>query len=177
MAVIAVPGTTANSYVSNTAAVALWSNDQRKQDYPTAEADQDRVLTGATTLLDDVYGESYNGEIHDTSFALYWPRENVTDPRTRQRITDFTTFPADIARATALQAYHLFKNDRQQESADFLSGIRSQELEGVGRIERASVSEQRSALTRPTIHPEVARIMAKWTTGGFSQYSSNMARG
>lgn len=178
MAVISQPPSpTSNSYISNADAVAIWQNDARKTDYPTVEADQDRALRSATQLLDDIYGTSYKGAIYNTSYALYWPRTGVEDPRTERDITDFTTYPADIARATALQAYHLFKNDRQVETADLVSANIRERLEGVGEIERGSVAQQRLAASRPAIHEEVARIMRNWVNGGTSQYSSIMVRG
>lgn len=178
MAVISQPPSpTSNSYISNADAVAVWSGDARKQDYPTVEADQDRFLRGATQLLDDVYGAAYKGDIQNADNALYWPRTGVTNPRIMRTITDFTVYPADIARATALQAYHMFKNDRQQETSDIVSANIRERLEGVGEIERGSVAQQRLAASRPAIHEEVARIMRNWVNGGTSQYSSIMVRG
>lgn len=177
MAVDSVPSPTANSYISNADAIAVWQSDPYKLDYASVITDQDIALKSATALLDDIYGDSYKGAIYDTSYTLYWPRTGVTDPRTKQSITDYTTYPSDIARATALQAYHICANDRQAETADLVSSNTREKLDGVGEVERGSTSEQRKALSRPTIHPEVARIMDNWVTGTTSAYSSVMSRG
>ncbi len=178
MSVISTPGTTANSYASNAQFVTFMENDPwKKDDYPTGVADQDRALISATQLLDDVYGDKYKGTIYDTTYALYWPRTGVTDPRTGLDITTYTTFPYDLMRATALQAYHLFQNDRQQETADAVSLNKREKLDGVGEVERFDTSEQRSVLDRPAIHPEVSRIMAKWVDSASGKYSSVMDRG
>lgn len=177
MSVDAVPGVSATSYVSNADAIIVWQNDPYKQDFPTVEADQDRALITATQMLDDVYGDQYKGIIYNTTYALFWPRTGVIDHRTGLLITDFAAFPVDIARATALQAYHVNKNNRQEESADRVSTNVREKLDGVGEIERADTSDQRSATDRPAIHPEVSRIMSRWVTGGSSQYSSVMSRG
>lgn len=177
MAVDAIPSPTANSYISNADAIAIWSADPYKLDYAAVITDQDIALKTATSMLDDVYGASYKGAIQDADNALYWPRTGVTDSRTGVLITDYTDYPADLKRATALQAYHLYANNRETESADLVSTNVREKLDGVGEIERASVSQQRSATNRPTIHPEVARIMSPYVTGGTSVYSSVMSRG
>lgn len=177
MSVISTPGITANSYASNALFVSVCSSDPYKQDYTVVEAEQDRALITATQLFDDMYGDRYKGEIYDTDYALYWPRTGVTDPRTGLEITVYTAYPDDLARATALQAYHIDKNDRQIESADQSSAVKRQKLEGVGEVEYSSTTEQKQANYRSVIHHEVSRIMAKWVDGGISPYSAVMTRG
>lgn len=176
MAVDAIPSPTANSYISNADAIAIWSADPYKLNYAAVVTDQDIALKTATAMLDDVYGTSYKGTIQDADNALYWPRTGVTDPRTGALITDYTDYPSDIKRAAALQAYHLYANNRETESADLVKSVKSTK---VGPIEKeyADVSQQRSATNRPVIHPEVARIMSPYVTGGTGLYSSDMGRG
>jgi hypothetical protein len=177
MSVDSIPSATANSYISNADAISVWSNDPYKLDYATVITDQDIALKAATTMLDDVYGDYYNGVIYDTSYSLYWPRERVNDPRTGEPITDYASYPSDLARATALQAYHISAHNRQEETADLVSANTREKLDGVGEVERGTTGQQRSALSRPTIHPEVARIMSNFVTGGTSQYCGDMVRG
>lgn len=177
MAVIAnPPSPTSNSYISNADAIAIWSADPYKLDFNAIITDQDIALKTATAMLDDVYGASYKGTLHDADNSLYWPRTGVTDPRTGVVITDYTDYPADIKRATALQAYHLYANNRETESADLISTNVKEKLDGVGEIERGTTAEQRSATNRPVIHPEVARIMGPYVTGRTSEFSSMMGR-
>lgn len=178
MAVIAnPPSPTSESYVSTDDAITIWQNDPYKNlDFNTIITDQDIALKTATAMLDDVYGSSYKGIIEDADNALYWPREGVTDPRTGDLITDYTDYPADIKRATALQAYHLYKNNRETESADLVKAVKRTKVDVIEK-EYADVSQQRSATNRPVIHPEVARIMGPYVTGGTSTYSSTMGRG
>lgn len=177
MAVDAIPSPTANSYCSNAYAVEVWSNDPYKQDYATVIADQDIALKSATALLDDVYGENYHGKIYDTSYALYWPRTGVTDPRTGLVNTDYTVFPIQLARATALQAYHLSKTNRQSELADSVTGVKRERVEGAVEVEYATPADQKQAEYRPVIHEEVDRIMAQFVTGGTSSSIQIMSRG
>lgn len=177
MAVDSIPSPTANSYTSNADAITIWQSDPYKLDYAAVITDQDIALKSATALLDDIYGDSYKGAIYDTSYALYWPRTGVIDSRTGLLIDDFTSYPDDLARATALQAYHLYANNRQAESADLVSSNMREKLDGVGEVERGTTSEQKQATSRPTIHPEVARIMSKYVTGGTSSFTSVMSRG
>jgi|21_taG_2_1085346.scaffolds.fasta_scaffold09838_5 hypothetical protein len=177
MAVNATPSPTANSYVSNSDAIAIWQNDPRKQDYPAVEADQDRFLMSATAILDDMYGAYYKGTLQNANNALYWPRTGVEDPRTKAVATSYSAYPPDIARATAMQAYHLYKHDRQVEKADRVSANKREKLDGVGEIERGSTSEQSQATVRPVIHPEVSRVMRNFVNGVVSPYVSVMSRG
>lgn len=177
MSVISIPSSTANSYASNAEAIAVWSIDPHKTDYPTVETSQDQALRTATQQLDDTYGDKYKGELYDATFALYQPRTGVTDPRTGVIITDYTVYQDDIKRATAIQAYYVFKNDRDAESADLVSTNTSEKLEGVGSVSRGTTSEQIQATNRSLIHDEAARIMTKWVDGITSKYSTVIERG
>lgn len=157
MSVIATPSPTADSYCSNADAVAIWSADVDKSDYPTDETIQDSVLRKATRQLDQKYGSSYAGQIYDASYSLYWPRTGVIDQRTGRAITDYTVYPDFMIQAVALQAYYLSKGSRTEEAV--ISTNISETLEGVGSVTRASVSEQKQAAYTSVIHPEVAAIM------------------
>lgn len=179
MAVIAnPPSPTSNSYVSNADAIAIWSSDPYKQDYPSDVARQDLVLISATNAINDLYQTQFIGTIADADNALYWPRNNVPNPRTG---IDFPTdaYPDILARAAALYAYYIDKSNRNTEIQPIQQGpVIEQTLEGVGTQRFASpttVPIQRMS----TVPPEVSRIIAPLISGssgqGFS--TSVMSRG
>jgi len=175
MAVDSVPSATANSYISNADAIAVWEADPYKQDYATVITDQDVALIASTTMLDDIYGASYDGKLYDASYSLYWPRTGVIDNRTGVLITDYTSYPTDLARATALQAYHISKTDRQTESADQVSAVKREKVDVI-EVEYQTTSEQKQANYRTVIHPEVERIMSKFVSGSASGFTNVMYR-
>ncbi len=177
--VISTPSPSANSYASNAEAVAIWAADPYKAgDAPATEARQDLVLIASTNAINDHYQTRFRGAITNAENALYWPRNNVPNPRTGQ---NFATddYPDILKRATALYAYYIDKSNRNVETPTIEQGpVIEQSLEGVGTIRFAqptTIPLQRL----PVIPSEVNRILAPLVTGtsgsGFS--TSIMERG
>lgn len=165
MAVNAVPSPSSNSYASNAFAVSLWQVDPHKTDFPTVEADQDSVLISATNQLNDTYQTSWKGKITDAANALYWPRNEVEDPRTGEYYST-DSYPDILQRATAILAYYIYKGNRNSEIKTQPSGpIIKKKLEGVGEFEYAeptTLSVQRI----DSIPEEVKRIISPLIEGG-----------
>lgn len=170
--VISDVGATANSYVSVADTLVYWSLDPYKKDNTYLEEDIAVSVIAATNQLNSEYWDKYNGYLYDTSYALHFPRTSVRDSRGVE-ITDYTTFPAELGRAVAMQAWYMLEEDRTSEVAT--SNVKKLEMDGLGSKEFFSTSQQMS-LKKKVIHEEVEKILGPYISTGSGKYSSFLGR-
>lgn len=173
--VVSDPGATANSYISLASAKSYWDSDPNKDYSGIADETLAKALITATLLLDAHYGGRYKGLLYDDSYALFWPRTDVTDPR-GVAITDYTVFPVQLGLAVAEQAYYGAQSDREAEAE--LTGVSMERVEGAITVQYASASDQRIAASKPLFVDRVEALIAPFLIGGGGgRYVGFMTRG
>lgn len=140
--VISDPGPTANSYSAIQYYKDYLANDPHKDISLQTDDEIAQSLLNATAILDTEYGstEKYEGTLYDATYALYWPRDDVEDVRTKEVIDDFATFPTVLQSATAVMGWYVQQNARYAEvnapgqlpDGAIVGNIDEQELTGTG---------------------------------------------
>lgn len=172
--IISDVGTTANSYISVADAKAYYDTDPNKDYSAITDETLAKALITATLLTDAYYGAKYKGDLYDSTYALFWPRTSVYDPR-GVAITDYTVFPTQLGYAVAEQAYFGATTNREAELT--ISGVLSQTLEGVGSQTYQSASDQRIAGSKPLFVARAQQLIAPFVVGGGSAYVGTLQRG
>lgn len=174
--VISDVGPTANSYSSIADIKAQWDKNPNI-DYSSLDDEAiGQLAILATESLDLEYGSDYAGTLYDADYALFWPRVGVYDRR-GVAITDYTVFPSDLANAVAAQAWWLNQVDFIALGATSVSGIKMQELEGLGKKEYFDIGSQRSALYKSPVSKDANKWLEGLVVGGTGGYTSVMQRG
>lgn len=171
--VISDVGSTANSYASVAYTKSIWLLDQFKKDYTFTDEDIGRAVISATKTFDKAYWNSYLGTLFDESYALFFPRTGISDSR-KVAILDYTSFPAEIAEATAIQAYYLASSDRNAEIDPSL--VKQMKMDGLGSKEYFSVGSQLNA-KKNLIAEEASLIISPYILSSGGKYSSLFLRG
>lgn len=172
--VISDVGATANSYASIAFTKTLWSIDPYKDVGTFTDEDIGRALIAATKQINAEFGSMFAGSFYDDTYALFFPRESISDSRGVD-ITDMTVFPDEIIEATAVQAWYVNESNRLAEPT--VTGVKKQEMDGLGSQEFFSPGIQSSAKS-PVISEETRKIVAPYTIGGLSsRYTMLMGRG
>lgn len=176
--VISTPSDTANSYAAIDFVKAQWDVNPNI-DYSSLDDETiGNLAIYATQFIDNEYASSYNGEIYDDSYALFWPRTGAVDRR-GVPITDYTVFPEDLQKAIAAQAWYLNSIDllSSETTTGAISGVKSKSFEGLGSKEYFSVSEQRTALYKSRVCTDARNYLESLVTGSSSPYTNVMQRG
>ena len=174
--VISDVGENANSYSSVANVKEQWDKNPNI-DYSALDDEAiGQLAILATESLDLEYGTDYAGTLYNNEYALFWPRVGVKDRR-GVAITDYTVFPRDLANAVAAQAWWLNQVDFVALGVSSLSGIKSQELEGLGKKEFFDIGSQRSALYKSPVSKDANKWLEGLVIGGTGGYTSVMMRG
>lgn len=169
-------GANANSYVSVSYIKSQWSVDPNKVFSSLTDEDIAKLAIYATSIFDAELWAMYDGDLFNTSYALFWPRANVQDSR-GVRITDMTVFPNDLKKAVAEQSWYL--NDNDVFAQVQISGVKQQVLEGVGSKTFYDLGELRSALSKSIISDLASKLVSPLLIGQSygSKYSNHIVRG
>jgi len=171
--VISDVGATANSYVSVADTKVFWLTDPYKIIGTITDEEIAKAVITATKQIDLVYGKSFNGELYDETYSLFFPRLYLYDSR-GVSITDYTIFPKEIAEATALQAWYVLQSNRVADNS--VTGVKKQGMDGLGYQEYFSPNAQLSA--KPSIiQDEVSLVLEPYVSSGTGKYSMTVGRG
>lgn len=138
------PGPNANSYSAIQFYKDYLANDPHKDISLQTDDEIAQSLINSTATLDTEYGDTqqYDGTLYDSTYALCWPREGVTDIRTDELIDEYTAFPAALQKATAVMAWYVQAGARYVEDSapgqvpdgTVVGNIDEKELDGTGKI-------------------------------------------
>lgn len=174
MALDNIPSPTANSYSSLADAKAYWDLN-RHIDYSSyTDRELEQALIFATATLDVEFGSKYAGELYDESYALFWPRTGVYDSR-GIAITDYTTFPTQLAQATACFAFTTLLEDRTAEVS--VDAVVEKSMDGLGSVKYDSYGAKRAAATKTVVPNQCAKILGSLITSSTSSYVEFLSRG
>lgn len=171
--VISDVGPTANSYASVEDTKASWAIDPYKKDHQFTDDEIGMALILATKQINTKYWSMFLGNLYDETYALLFPRENISDSRGVE-ITDFTIFPVEVSEATSVQAYYSASSNRQEEIS--VSGVKQKKMDGLGSQTFFSPALQRASVN-DVISEESLLLLKPYLGQSSNKYVSFMTRG
>lgn len=171
--VISDVGVTANSYVSVADTKAHWNLDAHKTGHSYTDDDIGRAVITATSQMDSKYWDKYLGTFYDDTYALHFPRVGTYDSR-GVLIDYYDSFPSEVARATAIQAWYVLDSDRQEEVE--VSSVKKLKMDGLGSKEFFSTGSQANT-KKDLISSESADIISPYISGSTGKYTTFASRG
>ena len=155
--VISNPSSDANSYASIAKYKEVLSLDVNKDISGETDESIAARLINATRQIDFENSGNFLGELYDDSYALQFPRKGLVDYR-GIKVTDYTVFPDQLILATIYQSYYIDKVDYYSESSS-VSGVKRQEMEGLGSQEFFDPSDQKKAVKKDKWAKEVGGFL------------------
>ena len=131
------------------------------------------ALILATKQINTKYWSMFLGALYDDTYALMFPRTNITDSRGVE-ITDFATFPLEVSEAASIQAYHSATSNRQEEIS--VSRVKQKKMDGLGSQTFFSPALQRASVN-DVISDEALLLLKPYIGQSANKYVSFMTRG